>query len=510
MKLNVFIPILTALLILTVPAVSCQGCMVVIGSKAAAADVASGALVAARVVGHPESAKVSWYTWVEGFYVVPNASRNYTVGKIFMADVGGYNAVYVANYTYYVHSGKGVLCFQLLTHSEYEEEWVDGVHWLGPDSDNACQYEIYNKGYWLNTEIKPDWLFGYAVKPVYITEDRQKATIVLLDPEGAVVDCVQLNVGGTWNVAFEWDEQGNKTWVSVKVERIGVEGVDCIWLTIKSWPLPREIKPYKVGNSYYVKVGDYIYPWRDGRKVVVATDGEKNHRIVYGSWVKAEVGKEFTVGGEKYVVLVSPDETATLYEVKTAQFKTGQEWFRNVTETVKTAGIGDEYVWEEGESEVVVRPEKLCIEAPAWGEGVVRLDVAVSPEDMEGNVILVGGPIANAWVEKLAEEGRLPVEIAKDYMVVNGIKWTRINGAAGITNGLGAVIVIDNPWGGGKITIIAGCDRYGTLAAAIGYVRGLAKGKVSLFAYTPDPAKDGKRVGPWTLVHPEANILPPP
>ena len=104
-------------------------------------------------------------------------------------------------------------------------------------------------------------------------------------------------------------------------------------------------------------------------------------------------------------------------------------------------------------------------------ESKVRMDTEMKPEDLKGNLILLGGPAVNKILERV--NSKLPIRFVKDK------KWyiySRFSKKKYTADECGMIIDAENPFAKGKrLLIIAGIRYSGTKSAVLGLIKGFEK-----------------------------------
>lgn len=97
----------------------------------------------------------------------------------------------------------------------------------------------------------------------------------------------------------------------------------------------------------------------------------------------------------------------------------------------------------------------------ATSELVVKLDTEVEPKDLQENLIVVGGPIANMVTDKLNEHMPIRFDGSRDHLIIS-----KFSDKIYSSDEAGVVELIENPFNPEKtVLVIAGKRHAGTKAA---------------------------------------------
>ncbi|RLE87044.1 MAG: hypothetical protein DRJ96_00650 [Thermoprotei archaeon] len=103
----------------------------------------------------------------------------------------------------------------------------------------------------------------------------------------------------------------------------------------------------------------------------------------------------------------------------------------------------------------------------AGSELVIKLDTEMRPEDLQENLIVVGGPVANIVTAKLNKYLPIWFDEARDHSIVS-----KFSGKMYPDDEIGVIELIENPFNPGKtILVIAGKRHTGTKAAFLALTR---------------------------------------
>ncbi|RLJ09466.1 MAG: hypothetical protein DRP15_03685 [Candidatus Aenigmatarchaeota archaeon] len=96
-----------------------------------------------------------------------------------------------------------------------------------------------------------------------------------------------------------------------------------------------------------------------------------------------------------------------------------------------------------------------------------RLDTEVRENDLKGNLILVGGPVANMITQKINDSLPVYIDVNGDRRIVS-----KISGRSYQDDEYGMIAITENPWNpDSKILVLAGKRFQGTRAAVISLIK---------------------------------------